>query len=302
MRGRFSAVPIGFVAVLAALSLAQAAEPARTTRPVGLSVSVEAARKMCFEDRVEVTGTLVPRQSVDISPDREGLQVTQVLVEPLDQVTPGQVLARLAPAEGQPGSPSSVRSTVAGLVGRSTAVVGAPASSRQALFQIIVGGDLDVEAELPVGQLAKLSVGQPVTVRPLGLADLSGSVQAIGASLDPSSQLGRIRIAVSNGADLRVGTFARGLIAVDRRCGIGVPYSSVMYDSDATIVQVVVGERVEARQVTVGLISGSYAEIRSGLTEAATVVTRAGPFLRDGEAVTPILVGESGQAAGPRKP
>ena len=276
----------------AAPATAWSAETPKAGRPPGLSVSVKTSKKMCFEDHVEVTGTLVARQLVDVSPEREGLMVNQALVEPLDTVTPGQVLARLAPMEGQgDGTASvSVRSPIAGVIARSWAFTGSPTSTSQPLFQILVDGDLDLQAELPIGELSKLSVGQPVTVRPLGLPELTGKVQALGTALDPASQLGRIRITVSNGHDLRIGTFARGLIVVDRRCGVGVPYSSVMYEPDGKIVDVVIGGRVQARQVTIGLLSGNDVEIRSGLAEAEVVVTRSGPFVRDGEQVNPIDV------------
>lgn len=258
-----------------------------------LSVSVTRARSMCFEDRVEVTGTLVPRQQADVGPEREGFKVTQVLASPLDEVTAGQVLARLQPLDGGSGAATSVavRSPVSGILLRSGAVVGMPASSRLGpLFQIVVGGDFDLQAEVPLSDLKKLATGQDVTVRPLGLPEMAAKVLRVESGADAASQLGRVRIGLFAGGEVRVGTFARGVVVVAKRCGVGVPYSAVMYESDATIVQVVSDGRIESRQVAVGLLSGDNAEIRSGVGEADRVVVRAGPFVREGDPVKPIEI------------
>ena len=278
-------------ALVAAALPASAAET--TAESTALSVSVRQSRTMCFQDRVEVTGVLVARQEVDVAPDREGLKVSQILVEPLDEVSPGQVLARLTAMEG-PATDAAVRTPVAGLVVRSSARLGMPASPRQGpLFQIIVRGEIDLQAEVPIPDLAKLAVGQAVSVKPLGSPEMPASIRQVEAGADAATQLGRVRIAIGAAPDLRVGTFARGVVAVGERCGIGVPYSAVMYEPDATIVHVVNGDRIETRQVAVGLLAGDNAEIRSGLSETDLVVIRAGAFLREGDQVKPIVVREA---------
>jgi len=275
---------------LSSAAFAAATEGGKDPLASALSVSVKRARKMCFADRVEVTGTLAARREVDVGTSRDGLVVTQVLVEPLDSVAPGQVLAQLSTMDGS-GAGYAVRSTVSGVVGRSFAVVGMPVSARQGpLFRIIAGGELDLRAEMPIDQLKKLAVGQKATVKPLGLGETTGTVQFIAPSVDPASQLGRARIAITPGRPMRVGTFARGVVDVADRCGTGIPYSAIMYEPDGAIVHVVSDNRVVARKVDMGLMSGKDVEIRSGLTADDLVVVRAGPFLRDGDLVNAILV------------
>src|SRR5262245_21726409 len=80
-----------------------AAERAANTSS-DMSVSVVPAKNMCFADTLQVTGVLVPRNEILVRPEREGLQISQVLVEPGDTVVSGQVLARLTPPEGQEGA------------------------------------------------------------------------------------------------------------------------------------------------------------------------------------------------------
>lgn len=260
-----------------------------------LSVSVQAVKTRCFRDRIEVTGVLAAREIVDVAAEPEGARVTQVLVEPLDEVSSGQVLARLVP----PGEPATVagtplRSPAAGLVIRSGAVVGTPVSSHLGpLFRIAVGGEIDLEADAPLATLEKLATGQEATVTPLGLPAVAAKVGRIEPGTAPATQLGRVRIGLGAGQASRIGTFARAVVEVGERCGLAVPYASVTYDPDGTIVHVVNGTRVEARQVVVGLLSGADAEIRSGLTQTDLVVVRAGAFVREGDLVNPVAVSDA---------
>jgi hypothetical protein len=69
-----------------------------------------------------------------------------------------------------------------------------------------------------------------------------------------------------------------------------------MYEPDGTILQIVKNDRVEARHVILGLLLGSYVEVRSGISASDLIVTRAGPFLRDGDQVTPITVQDTTDA------
>jgi len=56
-------------------------------------------------------------------------------------------------------------------------------------------------------------------------------------------------------------------------------------------VAVVRNDRVETRQVAVGLMSEGEAEIREGLAEGDLVVAKAGAFFREGDRVRPFLAG-----------
>lgn len=284
---------------------AQAKNGDSPERAAELSVSVSKVRPLCFQDRLEVTGVIAAREIVEVTPDSEGLRVSQILVEPLEEVAQGQVLARLArPDEGGGATASApVRAPVAGVIVRSSAAVGMPASARQGpLFAIVAGGDLDLQADVPIDDLSKLRVGQTVVVKPLGVPEIPGKVRKVETGTSPSTQLGRLRIGLGAGHDLRVGTYGRGIVSVGERCGVGVPYSAVSYEAEGTIVRVVNGDRVEARPVEVGLLAGDNAEIVSGLSENDVVVARAGAFVREGDRVNPILVDAkaAGNGSSPR--
>lgn len=265
--------------------------PERTDR---LAASVAHPRRMCFEDQVWLSGTLVPRKEVDVGPDAEGLRIVRVLANPADTVAAGQVLAELARPD-RPDTPvAQVRAPVSGLIGRSTAQVGAiTAFKAPPLFQIVANGDLELAAETPIRTLGKLALGQPAVVTPLGLSEVSGRVRSVSGAVDGGTQLGRARIALRTNAKLSPGAFARGIVKVGQSCGLSVPMSALAKSAEGTVVYVSSDGRIEGRLVETGLSAGNDVEIRSGLSDGDSVVTRAGPFVREGDAIRPIT------AAGP---
>jgi HlyD family secretion protein len=79
---------------LLTLTPAAAAEPPAETRAP--SVTVARAERGEIVETASVTGTLVPREEVLVSPQVDGYAITQILVEEGDAVKAGQVLARLS--------------------------------------------------------------------------------------------------------------------------------------------------------------------------------------------------------------
>jgi multidrug efflux pump subunit AcrA (membrane-fusion protein) len=257
------------------------------------AVTTAQTKRVCFADTLQVTGVLVARKEILVRPDREGWQISQVLVEPGDTVVSGQVLARLTPPEGVPGGSVAVQAPAAGVISAVSAVIGTTASARGfPLFQIAGQGEMELLAETPVKTLLRLSIGQSAKIGIIGVGELSGNVRAFSSAINPTTQLGQVRVSLSGDSRLRVGAFGRAIIDLGRRCGPSVPLSAVLYGASGPVVQVVRDNRVETRLVSVGLLAGGQAEIREGLSEGDMVIARAGAFFRDGDLVRP-LTGEA---------
>lgn len=79
--------------LLAAPAWAATPPPADPTPP---AVTVVPATRGVIQETAVLTGTLVPREEVLVSPQVEGLAITEILAEEGDLVTAGQVLARLS--------------------------------------------------------------------------------------------------------------------------------------------------------------------------------------------------------------
>ncbi len=258
--------------------------------PKGATVTVLKAAKSCFSDIVEVKGIVIAREETAVRPVRPGLKVTEILAEPGDNVTAGQTLARLALPEG---GVVTVQAPVAGVILNSTAVIGALASGKgEALFSIIARGEFDLVGLVPTGDLAKLAVNQPAQIKVIGAGEVEGKVRRIAPTVEPNSQLGQVIIAVTSNRRLLVNSSGRALITTGKSCdNVAVPLAAVLYGTAGTVVQVVKRQRVETKQVVVGLMSGGQVEIRKGLSEGDVVVARAGALLREGDPVRPVMAG-----------
>ncbi|ABD90207.1 efflux RND transporter periplasmic adaptor subunit [Rhodopseudomonas palustris] len=252
----------------------------------GATVTVVNAGKACFFAIVEVFGLLLPREEVSVRPDRPGLKVAEISVDPGETVTAGQPLARLNLPEG---GTTLVQAPIAGVVSASSAVIGAVASAKgEPLFSIIARNKFDLVGQVPVRDLSKLAINQTATIKIVGADELTGKVRRVSATVDPPSQLGQVYITVNASKRLLANSSGRAMITTGESCGVSVPLTAVLYGSAGTVVQVVRRQLVETRRVETGLMSGGQIEIREGLAEGDVVVARAGALLREGDPVRPV--------------
>lgn len=98
-------------------------------------VSVVAAARRSIAESVIVTGTLKPREEVQVSADVEGLKIEEILVDAGDEVAAGQVLARLSTDQIEISlaqNASQIASAEAAIAQARSQIVEAQASATQA--------------------------------------------------------------------------------------------------------------------------------------------------------------------------
>jgi HlyD family secretion protein len=256
----------------------------------GMAVSVIRAEHRCVNDILQVSGVFTPKAEIQVRPDRERLKVSQVLVEAGDTVATGQILARLSLQ--QPNAPAQVinmRSPGSGVAISTSAIVGSytSPSATDPMFRIIVDGELELSGQALAADLPRLHVNQVANVKIQGLGQLSGRITTIDKTIDAMTQLGTVRIMVALDPRLRPGLFASADIIAGEACGVVVPLSAILYESESAVVQVVRGDHVETHRVTVGLLDQGVALVNNGIIESDLVIARAGGFLRDGDRVRP---------------
>jgi len=362
-------------------SVAIAAETA-PVQPAAPAVSVIKLQPVELVDLQLVTGSVVPREEVLISPEIEGLRVTEILADVGDQVKAGQVLIKLsrdslnaqmdqwaatlkmsdaqiaqarsqivqaeaALAQSTPAlsratdllaknagtqavveqraaeqrtnqarlanakdglsvaiadqankqaqwnelkvrlARTEIKSPVDGIISRRTARLGSIASAlNDALFRVVAKGEMELEAEVPEVNLAKMAVGQVASVEIGADVVLTGKVRLVSTEIDKATRLGTVRIALPSDPHVRIGSFAKGSVEVARKTAIAVPLAALQYDGADAFAQVVTSGHVTVRKVTPGLSANGLVEIRNGLNAGDAIVARAGAFLHDGDAVT----------------
>ena len=282
-------VVFGLASVVSAIGLSRSnAEDGQVYK--GMAVSVIKAEQRCLKDTLPVSGVFIPKAEVQVRPDREGLKISQVLVEAGDTVGAGQILARLILQ--QPNAPAqtvTMRSPASGVAIGTSAIVGSYASPNapEPMFRIIVDGELDLKGEVLAADLSRLHVDQTAIVKVQGIGQLDGRITSIDRTIDALTQLGSVHVAVAPDPRLRSGVFARADVAAGETCGVAIPLSAVLYESDGAVVQVVRDDHVETRRVSVGALDQGIALIKDGLGDADLVIARAGGFLRDGDRVRP---------------
>jgi multidrug efflux pump subunit AcrA (membrane-fusion protein) len=251
----------------------------------------------CFSDMVRVTGFIVPKREAVVGADQEGSKVTDLFVREGDIVTENQELARLSAPPQQQGQqqqggrtgPVSLRAPAAGLITEVRTVVGAPASPQAGpMFRIAVNNEIELDAEVPSVHILKLNPGATARISRDGAPDLVGRVRLVSPQIDRTSQLGKVRIALTSNPSLKVGMFARANIDAKRSCGVAVPHTAI----DRLTVQVVKGNIIETRKVRVGLSSETSTEILEGLDVDEIVVADAGTSLHDGDRIKTMFADE----------
>jgi len=184
----------------------------------------------------------------------------------------------------------SVRAPTSGLVLSRTVeagqVVGAGSG---ALFRIAEGGQMELRARLPQADLARLSVGVPATVTPVGSEQsFQGSVWQVSPIIDPQSRQGEARVLIPYNRELRPGGFAAVRIQSGSTTAPLLPESAVLTD-DAGAYVMIVGrnDTVERRGIRIGAVSDRGVVIAEGLSGSERVVESAGAFLNPGERIRP---------------
>ncbi len=272
-------------------------EPEEKDTPGQALVVVTKSTNACFSDLVRVTGFVVPRREAVAGADQEGSKVTDLFIREGDSVTDNQEMARLSAPPQQPGTPPnapkpapvSLRAPAAGLVTEVRTIVGAPASPQAGpMFRIAVNNEVELDAEVPSVHLSKLNPGATARISRDNAPDLIGRVRLVSPQIDRTTQLGHVRIALTNNPSLKVGMFARASIDAKRSCGVAVPRTAI----DHLTVQVIKGNTVETRKVRVGLVSDTSTEILEGLDVGETVVADAGSSLHDGDQVKTMFADE----------
>lgn len=266
--------------------------PEEKQTPGNALVIVTKTTNACFSDLVRVTGFIVPRREAVVGVDQEGSKVSEVLVREGDMVTDNQELARLTPPPQQAGgrpAPTLLRAPAAGLVTEVRTIAGAPASPQAGpMFRISVNNEIELDAEVPAIHMLKLNPGAGARISRDGVPDLIGRVRLVSPQIDRTTQLGHIRITLTNNPSLKIGMFARANIDAKRSCGVAVPRTAI----DHLTVQVVKGNTVETRRVKVGLVSDTSTEILEGLDVGEIVVADAGSSLHDGDQIKTMFAEE----------
>ncbi len=158
-----------------------------------------------------------------------------------------------------------------------------------ALFRIAKGGEMEMLAQLPEADLARLATGVPAKVTPVGSTNFfQGQIWQLSPIIDPRTRQGIARIAIPYNRELRPGGFASAEIHAGSVDAPLLPESAVLSDDKGNYVYVVDDKnQVSRRSIKIGDVSNRGVSIVEGLNGTERVVVSAGAFLNPGDKVRP---------------
>ncbi len=152
------------------------------------------------------------------------------------------------------------------------------------VLELIDDRSLDLYAEVHGATAAALKQGERIEVSVNG-ARLSGQLIAIQHDPDPETFTHPIRIRIP-GEGLMPGMLASARLPLATLPdAIVVPRPALLHDSGHSYLFVVKGNRLERRQVKIGIHSGNLQVIHAGLNGDETIVARDVAALTDGQQI-----------------
>ncbi len=158
------------------------------------------------------------------------------------------------------------------------------------LFRIARDGELEMQARLSESNLARMAVGDPADVVPVGTTrHFTGHVWQLAPVIDPSSRQGVARIALPFDKALRPGGFATATLRSGITTAPVLPESAILSDANGAFVYVAgAGDKVERRAIATGDVTPAGIAVLKGLTGRERIVLRAGGFLNPGDKIKPV--------------
>jgi RND family efflux transporter MFP subunit len=186
-----------------------------------------------------------------------------------------------------------------GIISKRLVEPGQVVAAGSELLRLIRDGRLEWQAELASDELARVSVGAPVTLDAPGGTTAEGRVRAVSPGVDATTRTGTIYADLPDPEGLQVGQFVPGRIATGAGQALTVPAAAVVERDGYPYVFTVGADGVAKRlRVRTGARAGDAVEILDGLTPGTPVAVRGAGFLGDGDRVR--VVADGAAAARPQ--
>ena len=178
---------------------------------------------------------------------------------------------------------TEVRSPLDGTVVKRLVSVGeqVDGTAAQPLFEVANVAEVELFGNVPAVYLQKIHVGEPLRIATDAYPgkEFSARVAAISPAVDPTTNIGLVRIRIANGAGLlRLGMYlATPLPLGTHSMALVVPPQAIYRDQEGRfLVYRVQGQDAEAVPVKVGIETRERTELLSGVQAGDTVILTNG--------------------------
>jgi membrane fusion protein (multidrug efflux system) len=180
-----------------------------------------------------------------------------------------------------------VRAPISGTVAKRNVQPGEKVGFDAALLSIVDLSELEVQAQVPVSDVARLRKGMPAQVKIEGLAErgFAGRLERINPSTEPGTRTINIYVSLPNEeALLRAGMFARVSVVTADSEVPALPMASVRSENGTNFVWTVHDGRLERHIIEIGRRDerAQLVEVTGGITADDLVLATKFDNLKDG--------------------
>ena len=178
---------------------------------------------------------------------------------------------------------TDVRSPLTGMVVKRLLSAGeqVDGTAAQPIFEVANTSEVELYGNVPALYLQKIRVGEVLSISTDAFPGkvFQGRIVAISPAVDPTTNIGLVRIRIANGAGLlRLGMFLAATVPLEtHRKALVAALQAVYRDQDGNPeIYRVEGEKAEAVPVKLGLETKDRVELLSGAEEGETIILGGG--------------------------
>ena len=150
------------------------------------------------------------------------------------------------------------------------------------VFQIINNKKLRAHIPFPEKLAPKLKSGIPIRLKsPTSPNEITVKIAQLKPQLIADSRSIDVIADIVNQSDWQPGASVKGTIIFSTRQGLAVPEQSVVLRPSGQVVYVVIGDKVEQRNIEIGINQNGVIEVISGLKENEIVALDGAGYLTD---------------------
>lgn len=180
-----------------------------------------------------------------------------------------------------------VKAPISGVVSDISIVEGEYASASKPPITIVDSDSITIELGVPGNMVNKVKQGDVVTAE-ISAADYKeeARIDSISTSADSMTNLYTVKIILDNNGSIKPGMFAKIYLNTDKiDSALAVKTEAVMEQDNKKHVFIVNGDYAAEKEVTTGLDTGTYIEIKEGLTAGDVVIVNGQDYLNDGSRI-----------------
>jgi RND family efflux transporter MFP subunit len=182
---------------------------------------------------------------------------------------------------------AEVKAPISGVISNISIVEGEYAQASNPPITIVDSDSITIEFGVPSNLVNKIKKDDKVKVE-ISAANFSmeSVINSISSSADVMTNLYNVDIVLNNDGTIKPGMFAKVYLNTDKiESALAVKTEAVKEKEDKKYVFVANGDVAVEKEVTTGLDTGSYIEIKSGLAEGDKVIVRGQDYISDGSKI-----------------